>query len=264
MNPFSRDQLAAFRTLRNAYPDARIVLIGASALGMHLNMTWRNTADVDLVLTISMSELDAKLSQLEGWRHDPKRAQRWIAPNDVILDLVPASPEAIAAGSLTWHGGRVMDLSGVGLALRVDHQEELEDLGIGVAPIPVIVLMKMVAYVDAHDREKDLHDIAYILDEYPKTDDERFFSDEIFELGLNEATARAFILGREMRDVVGDDGDTSIVERFLERVRDGWRWSRFVTVSPWRYDEEQLRTRLDALNDGFSNTPGDGLEHCRR
>ena len=36
--------------LLRAWPERRMVLIGAAALGMHLEMTWRETFDVDLTL----------------------------------------------------------------------------------------------------------------------------------------------------------------------------------------------------------------------
>jgi hypothetical protein len=85
-----------------ACPEARIALIGATALAFHLPMTWRMTADIDLILAISDSELDTLVSVIPGWQRNPKYQQRWNAPNNVCVDLVPAPPDALDSRRLVW------------------------------------------------------------------------------------------------------------------------------------------------------------------
>jgi hypothetical protein len=110
-------QQDALRAVQEAYPDAGMALIGASALALHLPMEWRTTADIDLVVAISVADL-TELSRLPGWKRDANRQQRWVAPNGVLVDLVPASAEALEKRELVWPNGHVMNLAGIQLALR--------------------------------------------------------------------------------------------------------------------------------------------------
>jgi len=120
MTTLSSAQIEALRALRSACPEARIALIGATALGYHLAMTWRRTADIDLILAISASELDTLVSALPGWQRDPKHEHRWNAPHNVRVDLVPAPPDALHSRQLVWPNTKeVMNLGGIRLALEV-------------------------------------------------------------------------------------------------------------------------------------------------
>ncbi len=50
----------------------------------------------------------------------------------------------------------------------------------GVAPLHVLAVLKMVAYLDRPDvREKDLCDLAHIMHEYTATDSDRRYSAEV-------------------------------------------------------------------------------------
>lgn len=202
MTPWSNAQLEALRTLRSACPDARIAVIGATALGFHLSMTWRRTADIDLVLAVSAAELDTSVSALPGWRQDPKHPQRWNAPNNVRIDLVPAPPDALDRRQLVWPNTKdVMNLGGIRLALESPVSQIAPGLFIAIACVPVIAILKMTAYLDRPAaRTKDLQDLAYILSEYPANEDDRLYADEIFSNRFDDRQARAFVLGREIRD----------------------------------------------------------------
>lgn len=256
MNDFSISQLAALRTLRRACPDDPMVLIGAAALAFHLPMNWRTTADIDLVVAVSASELETVVSRLPGWQHDFKHEQRWNAPGNVRVDLVPAPPEALDQRQLVWPRTKdVMNLGGMRLALMTPRREIAPGLLIAIASVPVIALLKMSAYLERPgDREKDLQDLCHILNEYPMGEDERFYSDEIFSNGLDDRQARAFILGRELRESVDED-DREIVHRFMNTMTTRPALNRFEANSPWRhYDdrEEQLQVRLDAFRLAFN------------
>src|SRR5688572_3809486 len=109
-------QLSALRSLRSVYPDARIALIGAAALSFHIPMTWRSSADLDLVLAVAVS--DIRTLTLHGWQRDPRQQQRWKAPSGALLDLLPAPPEVLAAKELIWpETGHRMNMAGLALAL---------------------------------------------------------------------------------------------------------------------------------------------------
>jgi predicted nucleotidyltransferase len=255
MTPLSTAQLEALRRLRIACPEARIALIGATALAFHLPITWRRTADIDLILAVSASELDNRVSLLPGWQQDPKHQQRWNAPNHVRVDLIPAPPDALNRRRLVWPNTKeVMNLGGIRLALESPVCQIASGLTIAIASVPVIAILNMTAYLDRPAaRTKDLQDLAYILSEYPTNEDDRLYGDDIFSNQLDDRQARAFILGREIRALVDED-DCEIVRRFLQTISGGDASSTFAANSPWhRHDdrEQQVALRLDALHRGF-------------
>jgi predicted nucleotidyltransferase len=243
-------QLDALRAVQEAYPDARMALIGAAALALHLPMEWRTTADIDLVVAISIADLTALLG-LPGWKRDANRQQRWVAPNGVLVDLIPASPEALGKRELVWPNGHVMNLGGIPLALRATPVALAEGVSVPVPSVPVIALLKMAAYLDRpSERDKDLKDLTHIWDSYPPAADDRFFSEDIASRQLDEPRARAFILGAELRAIV-DQQDAVVVEHFLERTAEGHGWARLLANSPWRFFEQNLQDCVDAFRDGF-------------
>jgi predicted nucleotidyltransferase len=196
----SPDQLDALRAVRAAFPEARIALIGATALGLHLNMTWRASLDLDLAIAVALSDIDA--TKLPGWQRDRQRQQRWQTPDGVLLDIVHVPPEALASRELIWPDtGLRMNLTGIGLALEADTSRLGPELSIAVPSVALIVLLKMAAYADRPEREKDLKDLAHILYEYPSLDDDRMYSMEVLAAGLHVPEAQAFVLGRELREL---------------------------------------------------------------
>ena len=110
-------QLDALRSLRAAYPDAEIAIIGATALAFHIDMTWRTSVDLDLVIAVSAADLDP--SRLPGWRRHPKLEHSWKTDQGVLVDLVSAPTEALDAGELVWPAsGHRMNLTGSAKAYR--------------------------------------------------------------------------------------------------------------------------------------------------
>lgn len=131
MTEFAQAEIDALRMLRDAYPEAEIAIIGAAALHFHLPMTWRKTADIDLVIAVSVSDLEEGLARIPGWTRDERREQRWYAPNGVGMDLVPAPPDVVDQGSLVWPTSQqTMNLDGVGLALAAEPREVAPGLDI--------------------------------------------------------------------------------------------------------------------------------------
>ena len=242
--------MEALRTVRAAFPRAKIALIGATALGLHVKMTWRTSIDLDLVIAVAVSEIDA--TKLPGWQRDRRQPHRWRTPEGALLDIIPAPLEALASRELVWpETGQRMSLAGVGLALEADTSRLDAELSIALPSVALIVLLKMAAYTDRPDmREKDLKDLAHILDEYPPLSEDRVFSAEIFAAGLDVPQAQAFILGRELREICAAE-DREVVEQFLRMIGEGGGWIRFVNASPWRNDEERLRRKLEALRQGL-------------
>ena len=170
-----------------------------------------------------------------------------MTPDGVTVDLVPATDDALAEGRVLWpETGSEMNLVGIRQALECDFLPVADDMAIRVATVPVIALLKMAAYVDRpYAREKDLEDLAHILDDYPDLQDDRLY-DASAATGLGLPDVQGYVLGREVSRLAGA-GDRAIVDRFLGMISEDVHWSRFVYNSPWRYDEAQLGARVDAF-----------------
>jgi len=108
---FTPGQTAALRKLRELWPDTPFVLVGASALGCFLDFRWRATNDIDISVSIEVDGLPAGLDRLPGWSADPHAEHRWLAPEDVKVDILPASQNLRRAGTLRWpRSGNEMSL----------------------------------------------------------------------------------------------------------------------------------------------------------
>lgn len=93
---------------------------------------------------------------------------------------------------------------------------------------------------------------------YPPSADDRLYADEIFTLELTDRQVRGFVLGKELREVVGQR-ERELMIRFLDGVSTGNRLTRFAALSPWsRADdpEGELQERLSALRRGFLGNEG--------
>jgi predicted nucleotidyltransferase len=88
---------------------------------------------------------------------------------------------------------------------------------IRVITLPVLVLLKMVAYLDnSYSRAKDIGDIAHILRNYAIDSDMRF-SDPVLEANVTFDVAGALLIGRELRSLC-NPSEVEVVETFLGRI----------------------------------------------
>ena len=150
MNPFLPDEVEALRALVRTWPNSEMVILGAGALRCFMPMSWRTTEDLDLSVAASIEEATAALSLLPGWSSDPRQEQRWRTPAGIAVDIVPASTEALARRYVEWpRSGFRMSL--LGMRLAFEHAVVLRiaaDVEVRVAPIHVISVLKMIAYLD--------------------------------------------------------------------------------------------------------------------
>ena len=215
--PFDEAQVRVLRSLSVLWVDRMFVLIGASALACHLNMRWRTTRDIDLLLAVAWAEFPAGLEGLPGWSRHPKREHEWLAPGNVHLDLLPAGPDLVARGTMVWpESGAEMTLTGCGLALK---HHRLLQLGEGavlrVAEPQVIAVLKMTSWLDRPaERKRDLADLSHLLEQYIGWDDDRRYSDEVLdaEVGFDEVSA--FCLGRDIAAIIEPE-HRGLIEAFL-------------------------------------------------
>jgi predicted nucleotidyltransferase len=178
----------------------------------------------------------------------------------VKVDVLPAGPHP-AAGEIVWPGtGARMNLTGIRLALETGRQLEVEPgFRIPVAPVPVLALLKMISYLDRPaERERDLHDLAHILENHVPPDDERRFAPEALDAEVPFEHASAFLLGHDLAGMV-NYRERRAVDEFVSRVRDERHPSaaqgRMASLGPaaWNRDPDELLARIEAFIRGFGS-----------
>jgi predicted nucleotidyltransferase len=220
-NPFAPAQTRTLLHLRKGLSDVRVVLVGAGALACQMDMRWRTTNDLDLTVVAEEADLAARLRGL-GWKRHERYEQRWTSNEGVIVDALPAAVASLAEGKLVFsESGHVMSLVGFDLALAhvmvvpLDAATDLE-----VATVPVIVVLKMASWLDRPaERERDLVDLAHVLDDYLEPDDLRRWDDDLIESGLPHEEQSAFALGRDIARIVLPPHLT-VIDSFVAAVSD--------------------------------------------
>lgn len=167
------NQLRAIRDVRLAFPSEPLVLIGAAALMVHFDNAFvRRTNDVDLTLLCADLDTHTVASRLTAFAQDKSIPHRFRhIDTDVYIDLLAVGPTALERGAVTFsQTGTIMNLTGFDLALQsllsVDFgATPLAELAqpITRAPAPVVVLLKMGAFLDRPERELADRFIATIL-----------------------------------------------------------------------------------------------------
>lgn len=258
MTPFLPEQTETLRQLSELWRDTPFVLIGANALAVQVDLEWRQTNDLDFVLSVPLEDYPAGLAALPGWRRRPREGEHaWLSPSGVKVDVVPAGPGLLEAGSLTWpESGHRMNL--VGTRLAFDHHVRVAIDGrrsVRVATTPAIVVLKMAAFLDRPDREDDLTDIAQVVERYLGPIDDRRWA-----LPVDFDNASAFALGLDV-GVLVNKRERQVVKEFLTRAKDeNDRYSTHALLirnGPWFWREhpETLFDRLAAFETGTLEAP---------
>jgi predicted nucleotidyltransferase len=258
MNPFLPDEIEVLRALVRTWPNAKMVVLGAAALRCSIPMSWRTTEDLDLAVAASIEDATAALSFLPGWSSDPRQEQRWRTPSGIAVDIVPASDDALARGHIEWpRSGFRMSL--LGMRLAFEHAMALSvaaDLEVRVAPIHVISVLKMVAYLDRPDvRAKDLGDLAHIMYGYLGDDSDRRFSVEVPDDLTEYEDVAPYLLGRDVGAVV-DPEERRRISAFVNTIDDEARGpgllARISILGPpaWR-DPDAVLERIRAFRRGM-------------
>lgn len=258
MNPFLPDEVEALRALVRTWPNAKMVVLGAAALRCFMPMSWRTTEDLDLTVTASIEDATAALSLLPGWSPDPLQEQRWRTPSGIAVDIVPASDEGLVRGHIEWpRSGFLMSL--LGMRQAFEHAVTLRiaaDLEVRVAPIRVISILKMIAYLDRPEaRAKDLGDLAHITYGYLGDDSGRRFSIEEPDDLTEYDDVAPYLLGRDVGAVVNPEEHLRISE-FVTTVDDESRGPRLLArmsiLGPpvWR-DPDTVLGRIRAFRRGM-------------
>lgn len=234
----------------------RAALIGASALACQIASYRRTTNDLDLVIATDVKEA-GRLAAVDGWRPLPQAGeQAWQSPDGIRVDVIPAGKRLLAESVIRWPRSG-MEMSLVGLRLAFDASYPL-DVGKGVsvllASVPTIAILKVIAFLDSPERrEKDLEDLAFLLEEYLGDQDRRF---ELIGTvpGLDYENASAFALGLDAGQLV-NTVERALVARFIAEAKaEDSRINALLLRlgSPlWRADDDCLPKRLATFDHGF-------------
>ncbi len=260
MSLFSEGQSRVLRSLLEVWPEDRFVVVGATALGVHLDMRWRQTMDLDLTVAASVEEYVEAL-EARGWSRLRNSYQEWTAAGGHRVDIIPATPEMIERGTFVWpDGATAISLVGFRMAFATAMAVPLDERRlVRIASLPALTLMKMVAFLERpYQRDRDLSDIAYILEEHLAEDAAERWSDEVVELNLDFEDVGAFILGRRVAKTA-DAAESREAVRFVDRVLEpgsGYHLAgRISTLGPqsWRDDPDTVIRRFEVLKRGLSS-----------
>lgn len=181
---------------------ADIAIIGATALLCFVDIG-RFTRDIDLVVALDLEDFARFTGELKarGWTRERRQEHRWRGPSGSIIDLIPAGPGLRLAKRILWPESEFeMSLAGFDhVFTRSLLFPFAEGIQYRVAPPPVVVLLKIVAFLnDRHGRLKDLLDVKQLFRSYHAGSD-RIFSDEVFTAELEDIEyANAFLLGMDV------------------------------------------------------------------
>ena len=248
------EHLDVLRDVATAFPDRQVVVIGAAALRWH-DQTFRGTLDLDLCIAIDREEHDQQGVMPVGWQRHSAIAHRWRDRAGQLIDVIPAADSVLASGQVAWPDGTTMDLTGIDLVMQDNHRyaDELPE-NVRVASRRALFVTKIAAWLDRpHDRQKDLGDIAILLNGYVGLDDPRRFDEPALE-GREWQDRPAFLLGMDLAACCEPRHRERIrmfVDQVTDRTRREHHW--LLAASPgWRADPEILASRIGALVAGLA------------
>lgn len=196
------EDLAVVQAIADQF-GADLVIIGAVALLCFLNDLGRFTRDIDLVIALDLDRFPEFSAMLvsRGWTTQRRQEHRWLSRNGSIVDLLPPGPKLRAAKRIVWPESQ-FSMSLAGFQHIFDRAVSIEfgpEVQFKVAPLPVIALLKVSAYLDdRYRRAKDLEDLKILFHRYEK-DSDRIFCDEVFQAELEDIEyASAFLLGMDI------------------------------------------------------------------
>jgi len=253
-------QIETLRDFYHIFPESQSTLIGAVALGFYMEVAWRKTADIDLVVALDQNEVLTTLSQYSDWTRHPRRAYRFQSPQGPFLNIIPAGKERLETGMIELENGQAMNLAGIDLALTHSMAHKVfNSLEVKVSPPSCIAVLKMESFlIRPYERLRDLQDIAQLLDSYVDDTSSRFWDEGVEHLG-NYDLVPAFLLGRDVGKIVNERHAQTIrdfVQTLMdpESVHHAWMESR--GPSHWSAEKKPLLQRLQVLCEGIECSLG--------
>jgi predicted nucleotidyltransferase len=242
------DPQALVRLARH-WPGRRLTWIGGAAIERICPARRQPTLDFAVALEETPEVIQAVMGRAADWRLTPGHRHRWLDPSGCPVDIIPAAAALIEAGGVTWPGeDRHMSLLGMRLAIAEGRAAPFPGAeNVRIATIPALFLLKVVAWLDRPEREKDLGDIALLLDHHVGPDDDRAFEGEAAARGLYGEDGSAWLLGFDLGRLAARDEREALV-RFCARAAslDHPLAARLARTAPpgWHRDEAEARRRV--------------------
>jgi predicted nucleotidyltransferase len=260
------EQIEALRELQALCREIEtdVVVIGAIAYRVWVSDEKRTTEDLDVAVAVDLEELHILTEGLvsRGWRQDKRYEHRWYSPANARLDLLPAGTKAREEKQITWPlAGTRMRLIGYDHVFADAVECQLAPgLKARVVPLAVLGLLKIAAYLDdPHGREKDLQDLARLMERYEE-DGERRFSDEVLDAGVDYESAGAYLLGRDLAALCDERDEFEVVSTFIRQLSDANHLSFQALVQlagkDRPYQDGRLARGIAALARGFQEMSG--------
>ena len=189
-------------------------LIGAQARDFHLLENGitphRGTKDIDFAVMLpNINRYEELKNSLiaNGFRKVTEPYRLIHDKTNTVIDLLPFG-EIEEEGTVRFTD-RETELSVVGMK-EVSESAELtmfDELTIKVSPLVGLVILKLISYSEKPERQKDLDDIAQILQHYFDIHAERFYTehlDIVEEIAENDfiQLAGARLMGRDMKPIL--------------------------------------------------------------
>lgn len=156
----------------------------------------RKTKDIDLAVMVSSlqeyEQLKEEIAGLSGYEPHPEEPYRFQYKNAYEVDFLPFGGITDEKGHAELKAKKVFVLEIPGFEEVFDWVETIltkEGIELKVSPLAGIVLLKIIAWDDKKGREKDIQDIAYILENFYILHIEEIAeeADELFEVYADES-----------------------------------------------------------------------------
>jgi predicted nucleotidyltransferase len=215
-------------------------LIGANALLLHGIQLPRTTRDLDFIVAVEDSFQRVRQALLkQGFRHG-KIPHRFYTPQGTQVDVLPITKRAIGTGFIEFPDGERLTTLGFSEALKHAEEKPVGDCVVSVAPLPILVALKILAATRRHG--PDLQDVVACMKQYEEQGARRF-DDVIYTAGLTFETAGAYLLGRDLASMMLAKTLTAIEQALMAFTRD-------VQLSGGMTDREELDSLLRAFASG--------------
>lgn len=228
----------------------------------HTSAPERKTKDVDLAVMVgSLDEyekLKEAISALPDFEHNETEPYRFIFQKAYDVDFLPFGEIANEKGQvgLLTKNAFTLEMPGFGLVQPFAETVETEEgLTLNVSSLSGIVLLKLLAWQDKPEREKDIHDIAYILKNFMSLHWDEIFEEGLLDLYVDEnklfeQLISARYVGRQMGKMLQNDAD--LKKRLRKLLEEESKKSGMARLMSQEYVEDNqhiITALLNGMND---------------
>ncbi len=222
----------------------------------------RKTKDVDLAVMVGSSDeynkLKAVIGALDEFTPHEKEPFRFVFQNAYDIDFLPFGEIVNEKGQVELLAKKAFTLDMPGFDLVQPYTETIETeegLTLKVSSLSGIVLLKLLAWQDRPSRDKDIHDIEYILKNFMHLHWEEIIGEELFDLydmevKLFDQLVSARYVGRQMSIMLqGDEGLKNRVQKLLEEESNKSGMARLMSQEFVEDNQRIINALLDGMND---------------